>query len=192
MKKILGIIGSPRKNGNTHLLVAEILKGAQQEGVLTELLFLNQLTIRECDGCHACWISGDCSKKDDMAKVYPKIAESDVLVFGTPVYWYGPTALMKGFIDRFVYFNCPGNRGQVRGKTAAVAIPFEEESMETVLPVVTFFEQSLKYLEMELLGKVIVPGVTKKGEVAQNKDRMEEAFRLGKEIAISGGQKFAE
>lgn len=188
MQKILGIIGSPRKNGNTHLLVAEILKGAQQEGALTELLFLNDLTIRECDGCHACWINRKCAKKDDMAMIYPKIAENDVLVFGTPVYWYGPTALMKGFIDRFVYFNCPGNRGQVRGKTAAVAIPFEEERMETVLPVVTFFEQSLKYLEMELMGKVIVPGVTKKGEIAQKKDRMEEAFHLGREIAISSKQ----
>jgi multimeric flavodoxin WrbA len=183
LKKILGVVGSPRKNGNTHLLTAKILEGAQEEGAQTSLLFLNDLSIKECDGCHACWIKGKCSKKDDMSEIYLRISESDAIVFGTPVYWYGPTALMKGFIDRFVYFNCPENRSGIRGKLAALAIPFEEEKMETVVPVVSFFELSLKYLEMNLIGKIIVPGVTKKGEVIQKQDRMQEAYLLGRKLA---------
>jgi multimeric flavodoxin WrbA len=52
MKRVLGIMASPRKNGNTHLLVSKILEGASAEGAITEILFLNDLTIRECDGCH--------------------------------------------------------------------------------------------------------------------------------------------
>ena len=56
-----------------------------------------------------------------MAEVLPRLAESDALIFGTPVYWYGPTALMKAFLDRFVYFNCPQNRPQMRGKGAVLA-----------------------------------------------------------------------
>jgi multimeric flavodoxin WrbA len=183
MKKVLGIIGSPRKQGNTHLLVSRILEGARDAGAETEILFLGDLTIRECDGCHACWKGNPCNKKDDMCGIYPKIAASDVLVFGTPVYWYGPTALMKGFIDRFVYFNSPAHRGQIRGKSAVLAVPFEEESFETVAPVKTFFEKSLSFLEMNLLGSVIVPGMGNKGQIRERPDRLEEAYELGRKSA---------
>jgi putative NADPH-quinone reductase len=127
MKKILGIMGSPRRNGNTHILLTKILEGAEAEGVRGDILFLDDLTIQECNGCHACWEGKDCSKDDDMNSIYSKIIESDGIVFGTPVYWYGPTALMKGFIDRFVYFNCPENRAKIKGKPAVLAIPFEEK-----------------------------------------------------------------
>ena len=121
MKKILGVVGSPRKDGNTHILVSKILEGAEAEGVAGELLLLGELTIRQCDGCHVCWQGNACSKNDDMSELYSRIAASDAMVFGTPVYWYGPTALMKGFIDRFAYFNCPEHRPQVRGKPAVLA-----------------------------------------------------------------------
>ena len=118
-----------------------------------------------------------------MNGVYPKIVASDVIVFGTPVYWYGPTALMKGFVDRFVYFNCPENREHIRGKLAAVASPFEEESVETASLLVAFFEKCFEYLEMELVGKILAPGVTLKGEVRRRGDYLSEARDLGRVLA---------
>jgi multimeric flavodoxin WrbA len=130
---ILGVMGSPRKKGNTHILVSRILEGAEAAGDDTEVLFLGDLNIRECDGCYNCWKGRKCSKKDDMNALYPKIIGSDIIVFGTPVYWYGPTALMKCFIDRFVYFNCPEHRAKIRGKSAVLAIPFESVSAKDVL-----------------------------------------------------------
>ena len=183
MKRVLCVVGSPRKNGNTHILVDRILEGAQEEGAAGELLFLGDLNVRECDGCHVCWQGRACSKNDDMNRIYPTLAESDVIVFGTPVYWYGPTALMKGFIDRFVYFGCPQNRAYVRGKPAALAIPFEEEDLEMAAPLVTFFQKSFQYLEMELAGQVLAPGVTARGEVLEHADRLEEARELGRRLA---------
>ena len=181
-KRILGVIGSPRKKGNTHLLVSRILEGAEAEEAVTDTLFLNKLKIRECDGCHACWKGKRCSKKDDMNEVYPKIAESDIIVFGTPVYWYGPTALMKAFIDRFVYFNCPENRSKIRGKSAVIAIPYEDDSPETPQLVVAFFEKVFEYLEMHLVGKIIVPGVSRKGEILEKEEIMEEGYELGRRL----------
>jgi multimeric flavodoxin WrbA len=118
-----------------------------------------------------------------MNGVYPMIAESDAIIFGTPVYWYGPTALMKAFVDRFVYFNCPENRPQVRGKSAAIAIPYGDEFSETAEIVVAFFEKSLRYLEMNLVGKVIVPGVSARGDVLHKAESLEEAYELGKRLA---------
>jgi multimeric flavodoxin WrbA len=174
-------MGSPRRNGNTHILVEKVLAGARDAGATTEMLLLPDLTIRECDGCLACWKGKDCSKADDMNAVYPRLAQSDVFVFGTPVYWYGPTALMKAFIDRFVYFNCPGNRGKVKGKQAILVVPFEEDNLETASLVVALFQRSLAYLEMTLAGQVIVPGVGGKGDVTAKSDALQQAYRLGQQ-----------
>jgi multimeric flavodoxin WrbA len=184
LKKVLGIVGSPRRNGNTHVLVAEILRGADEGNAHTEMLFLADLKINECDGCHRCWKGMKCPKKDDMLKLYPKIIESDILLFGTPVYWYGPTALMKLLIDRFVYFNCPRNREKIRGKKAAIVAPFEDESIDTASLLLHFFEKSLAYLEMSLAGTLLVPGVTKPGEVRKKSSYMKEAYQLGQKIAL--------
>ena len=118
-----------------------------------------------------------------MNSIYPKIIESDIIVFGTPVYWYGPTALMKGFVDRFVYFNCPQNRARIKGKPAVIAVPFEEEDPETVAPLVAFFEKCFEYLQMNLVGKVIVPGVSHKGDILGKQTRLEEAYDFGKRLA---------
>jgi len=184
MKQILGIVGSPRINGNTHVLVSKILESAEKWDANGDIVFLNDLDIKECDGCHSCWKGNDCSKCDDMNNLYPKIIESDIIIFGTPVYWYGPTALMKAFLDRFMYFNCPENREKIRGKKAILAVPFEEDSIETAEPLIKMFEKSFEYLEMVLIEKIIVPGVGKKGEVLEKQEILESCYELGKNLAI--------
>jgi len=183
MTKILAVVGSPRKGGNTDVLVAKIAAGAAAAGAQVETIHLGDLQIRECDGCHACWRGRPCSKDDDMRAVYPKIAASDILLLGTPVYWYGPTALMKAFIDRFVYFNGGANRPMIRGKRAAVAVVLEETHEPTWRPVIEFFEKSLTYLEMKLAGSIVVPGVGAKGAILKQPERLEEAHRLGGMLA---------
>jgi multimeric flavodoxin WrbA len=183
MKKILGVVGSPRTGGNTDVLVSALLAGAQAGGAAVEKVMLGELKIDECTGCHACWARKPCVHNDDMAGLFEKIVASDAIVFGTPVYWYAPSALMKGFIDRFVYFNCPENRPGVRGKQAAIVVPFEETDFDTSAPVVAFFERSLAHLEMDLTARLVVPGVTRRGEVAELSERMEEARGIGRRLA---------
>jgi len=182
MANVLGIAGSPRKQGNTHLLVSHILDGAAEAGAETEAELLGDLTVRECDGCHACWHAKPCPKADDMNALYPRLARCDALVLGTPVYWYGPTALMKAFIDRLVYFNCPENRPKIAGKPVVLAIPFEEDRLDMAEPVVDFFRRCLAYLEMRLVGQILVPGVTRRGEVLDHPARLEEARQLGRSL----------
>jgi multimeric flavodoxin WrbA len=189
MGKVLGIVGSPRRNGNTHVLIEQVLAGAAARGASGETLLLGELTIRECDGCHACWAGKPCPKHDDMNEVYPQIAESSAIVLGTPVYWYGPTALMKAFLDRFCHFNCPESRKLVRGKAAALVVPFEEPDPQAASPLVAMFERSFAYLEMELVDTLLVPGVTRLGEVRDRQDVMGRARRLGEELGerLAGG-----
>lgn len=184
MIKVLAISGSPRHNGNTDLLLAKICEGAQSQSAASETLFLRELEINECDGCHACWKISRCKHRDSAAEIYRQIEESDLLIFGTPVYWYGPTGLMKTLIDRFVFFNSPDNRQKIKGKSAIVAIPFEEMAQETVQPVVDFFHLSLSYLEVELRGTIIAPGIGPKGEVLNHPEILDEAFKLGKKAVL--------
>jgi NAD(P)H-dependent FMN reductase len=181
--KVLGVVGSARKNGNTQILVQGILDGAKLAGAEVEILLLAGIELKDCDGCHACWRGNSCAKGDDMNDLYRKISESDVIVFGTPVYWYGPSGLMKCFLDRFVYFNCPTNRPQIKGKGVILAIPFEESDLGTAGPLVEMFQRSIRFLEMRHLGTILVPGVTIKGEVRKKDDVMKTASQLGREAA---------
>jgi len=183
MKRILAVVGSPRRNGNTHILVSKMAEGARAKGAAVDEIFLGELAIVECDGCHLCWKGRGCGKNDDMQAIYPRIIASDVIIFGTPVYWYGPTALMKAFIDRFVYFNCPANREKIRGKPAVIAVPFEEENLQTAKGVVEFFEKSLEHLQMSLLDKILVPGVSKKGDIRRKPESLRRAYELGDTLA---------
>jgi len=183
--RVLGIVGSPRRNGNTHSMVLKALEGAKAEGALTDILFLADMKIRECDGCHACWKGHSCSKNDDMLDIYQKIAAADAIVFGTPVYWFGPTALMKCLLDRFVYFNCPTNRIKVKGKKALLLVPFEDTDLGTAGPLVDMFQKSINYLEMELDRVILAPGLEKKGEVINDMVLMSSLHSAGRSLVVS-------
>lgn len=181
--RILGILGSPRHNGNTAALLSHILGSASANGAETEYIALGDITIRECDGCHACWRGFECVKRDDMNNVYPLIDHSDIIVFGTPVYWYGPTALMKGLIDRMVFYNCPETRQRIAGTRAVLVIPFEESDIKKAAPTVSIFEMSLGYLGIPIIETLIVPGVTLRGEVRDRPEFMERAEAIGERLA---------
>lgn len=182
-RHLLGLIGSPRRGGSTELLVQAVLAAAEDAQAHTHAVRLGDLTIGECDGCHACWKGKVCPRHDDMNSLYGDIAAADAIVFGTPVYWYGPTALMKALVDRLVYFNCPQNRPLVRGKQAALVVPFEEDDPNAADLLLAMFCKSFEYLEMEFAGAVLVPGVTRKGEAASRPDVLAEAAALGRLLA---------
>ena len=182
MSTVLGIVGSPRKQGNTYAMVSQMLAGAAAQGANTEMVFLGDLTIKECTGCHVCWRGNPCSKRDDMNALYERLNQADALVLGTPVYWYGATALMKGFVDRLVYYSCLANHALISGKPALVAIPFEETEAETVAPVVQFFEKSLGYLGLHLNACLTAGGLAEVGAAAMNVALMQKAYAQGAEL----------
>lgn len=98
--KIVGIVGSKRKKGNTATLVSEALNAAKNEGIDTEIVYLGDYNIKGCFGCEKCKYSYTCIIKDDMQKIYPKIIEADGIILGSPTYFYNITSDMKAFIER--------------------------------------------------------------------------------------------
>jgi multimeric flavodoxin WrbA len=102
--KILGISGSPRKNGVTVAMLETTLGAAMGEGAETELFSVAGKNIQGCDGCWACTTTGKCHIQDDMQELYEKMLAADGIIFGTPVYFYGMTAQAKAVMDRSILF----------------------------------------------------------------------------------------
>ena len=98
--KVIGICGSPRKGGNTELMIKNALKRATEVGANTALILSSERKIELCDGCLECENTGKCHIKDDMQEIYRKILDCDAIIFSSPVYWNNVTPQMKNFIDR--------------------------------------------------------------------------------------------
>ena len=105
--KILGIGGSPRKNGNTDILLNEAINGAKRSDVNAEILYLRDFNISYCLGCFSCIKKGECAIKDDMTIVKDKMIESDGIMFATPVYFWSMSGQMKVFLDRTMPLRFP-------------------------------------------------------------------------------------
>jgi len=102
MKKILVFNGSPRPSGNTAHLLTAFTRGLEENGVIPELFHPHKLNIKECKGCLRCNVLKRCSiAGDDWAELSVKIVDSDVLVFGSPIYFHHLPASMKKLLDRF-------------------------------------------------------------------------------------------
>jgi multimeric flavodoxin WrbA len=98
--KVLGLFGSPRKGGNTELLLEEALRGAEEEGAEVERVYLARFTVSPCRACHGCDRSGQCVIQDDMQALYPKILGAEVIFLASPIYFYSITAWSKMVVDR--------------------------------------------------------------------------------------------
>lgn len=181
--KLLAILGSPRKGGNTDILTERLLNGAHSVRIETDSIALRSLKVAPCIGCEKCWqINGyPCAFKDDMP--YDAIAAADVLVFATPVYWYAPTALMKAFIDRLVPLNRPQGRGMIDGKQAILVTAYEEEGPAAAEPLVRMFELSFSYLGLDFADLLIVDGVGPRGAVLEKPEALLKAEEIGRRLA---------
>lgn len=181
--KILAVVGSPRKGGNTDLLMDSLIQGAREAGAEVERVFISDLDVNPCDNCDVCKSTGECIQEDDMTPLYDKLLESDVWVLGTPIYWWGPSAQLKAFIDRW-YGIGDAQRQQLKGKKAALVAPFEDSDPATARHVVGMMHDIFDYLKMEYLGQVLATA-KQRGEIAGNPAAIEEARALGRRIAAA-------
>ena len=102
--KVLGIVCSPRKGGNTEILVEEALASAREAGAGTEIVLVADKNIAPCDGCGTCFETRVCKIKDDMQPIFQQMEAADAIVFGTPVYFHNVTAQAKAIMDRTFVF----------------------------------------------------------------------------------------
>ena len=187
--KILGIVCSPRKKGNTEVLVKEVLDSAHKHGAEIEVITICDYAIAPCDGCESCESTGKCKIEDDMQGIYAKLLAYDGIVVGSPVYYWGVTAQAKAMIDRtFVFRKERRLRNKVAGavvvaRDTGASAAFSQLSdffnLHRMIPARSIGPRTVEELARERGGGVIAYA-DKRGEVSENKKAMAEAQSLGK------------
>ena len=175
---ILILSGSPRKGGNTDLLVEAFVKGASQKHHV-EIVSVHDYKVNPCMGCNACVRNEQhtCVQKDDMSLIYEKMSQADMLVIASPVYFYGLSAQLKAVIDRF--HNPIRNSFPV--KKMALLLVGAASLPELFDAILTEYNLCLNFFNIEDAGKVLVRGVKDKGDI-QNTNALNEAFDLGEKV----------
>jgi multimeric flavodoxin WrbA len=171
---ILILSGSPRKDGNTELLAEAFAKGAAEHHHV-EIVSVRDYKVNPCLGCNACFKTDRiCAQKDDMATIYEKIGQADMLVIASPVYFYGISAQLKAVIDRL---HNP-IRDTFNIKKMALLLVGAATLPELFNAILAEYNLCLKFFNMEDAGKVLVRGVKDKGDI-NNTEALNEAYRLG-------------
>jgi len=187
--RVLGLFGSPRRGGNTEILLEEALKGAEKEGAKVERLYLSDFTLTPCKECHGCDRTGNCVILDDMQKIYPRLLEADIVILASPIFFYGVTAWAKALIDRSQAFWARkyllkdpslGKEGKKRkGFFISVGATKGPRVFDgAVLTVKYFFD----VLNAEYVGDLVFRGVEAKGDIFKHPEALPQAFEAGKRL----------
>ena len=175
---ILILSGSPRKGGNTDLLVEAFVKGASQK-YNVEVVSVHDYKVNPCMGCNACFKSdgNTCAQKDDMPQIYEKAALADMLVIASPVYFYGLSAQLKSIIDRF---HNP-IRDTFHIKKMALLLVGAATLPELFDSILAEYQLCLNFFKLEDSGKVLARGCKDKGDI-NHSGYLDEALKLGERI----------
>jgi len=182
-KKILVLNGSPRKKGNTSLLIEAFTEGVESSGNNVTTFFLEEMNIRGCKGCFGGGKDpqSPCVQKDDMEKIYPVYEQSDLIVLASPMYYWSFSGQLKCAFDRLFavaektsdYSNPP--------KDCILLMAAEGTEKSNLEPVEHYYNVLLKHLGWSNKGLIIAGGVMNPGDIEKHPS-LDEARTLGKSI----------
>lgn len=153
--KIVVLEGSPNKNGSSNLLAVEFIRGAKENGHSVQVVDAAHEDIHPCTGCIYCGYEGPCVQKDDVSRIRQAILEADMIVFVTPLYYYGMSAQLKTLIDRFCAFN--GSIQSKRMKSALLSVAWNDDNW-TFEALEVHYKTLVRYLNLTDMGMVLGTG----------------------------------
>lgn len=176
--KIVVLTGSPHKNGTSNTLVDEFIKGAEEKGHEVTRFDTAFLKVHPCIGCDHCGMNGPCVFNDDMPNILDTILDSDMIVFATPVYYFGFSSQIKSVIDRFYSRN-----GKIQSKhLKSVFIITAWNNDDVVMSgIKKHIDILIDYLNLENIGMILAKGYGYVGSSLEEKYK-KEAYELGKQI----------
>jgi len=202
---LMAIIGSPRKGGNTEVLVDQVIQGVKsRRHTEVEKFFVVDKKIEPCTGCMSCVFpspgTGRCVIDDDMNALLMRMEGCDAFIFGSPNHMRTISAPLLNFLTRMlpllvfkVHYDDRGNRiggemsSRIQGKKAAVVVSQGEPFFCSSL-VYEVLENNLNDFRLQRAGSIISMGNGDKGEVAHKKDELTRAFDLGVHLATVTGE----
>lgn len=176
--KIVVLQGSPNKKGSTFILADCFRQGAEDAGHTVEMIDVAHAKIHPCTGCIHCGYEGPCVQKDDVEEIRKKILGADMLVFATPLYYYGMSAQLKTLIDRFCAFNSSMQRKHMKSVLLTVAWNSDSWTFEALE---AHYKTLVRYLNLTDMGMVLgygcgAPSMTEHSKFPQ------QAYQLGNRL----------
>jgi len=179
--KVVAFNGSPRKNGNTAILISHIFQELKREGIKTELIQLSKKKIHGCIACYRCFKNKDrrCAVQDDSANEYiEKMVEADGIILASPVYFWDITPELKALIDRAGFVSL-ANGGMYINKVGAGVVALRRAGAVHALDSINHFFLGA---QMILVGRCIGVG-RDKGDVEKDEEGIQTAALLARRIA---------
>jgi multimeric flavodoxin WrbA len=180
MKKVLAILGSPRKNGNSATLAHRAIEGVCEAGGQCEAFWLHGMSIRPCQACDACRRQSEkrCVQKDDMQTLYDALEQADALLLASPVYMFTMSAQLKLFMDR-----CYAVPDALKGKRVGVVLAYggDDETDSGAIHAMRAIEDNYAYQGAEVMG-IVHGSADLPGEIAANAGVMDAAYALGRAL----------
>ena len=187
----MAINGSPRRGGNTELLLGELIRGAESKRAATLTIILNNLNISPCQHCDACLLTGQCRIQDDMQMVYRQLESADRIVLASPLHFMSLTAQTKVMVDRCQVIwarkyrlKIPplGERRERRGFFLSVGGRKVTDGFEAArVTVKTLF----RTIDVEYAGELFFPGVDERGAILKNPEALPAAYLAGQRLVES-------
>jgi multimeric flavodoxin WrbA len=186
--QVLGVGGSPRKNGNSDILLNRIVKGVSESKVDARVIYLREIQYQGCIGCEKCRNDQICTGlTDGMSLVYPYILEARGLVLVSPTHNYNITSWMKAFIDRlYCFYHFDDNRPRGwrsrlagQGRKAVLGAVCEQEKSSDMGFTLDAMRYPLEALGYEIFREIPVFGIFDSGKIKEEDEVLAEAEKLG-------------
>lgn len=176
--KIILLEGSPNKHGSSNMLAEHFKRGAEEAGHSVEIIDTAHADIHPCTGCIHCGYEGPCVQKDDVGQIRKKILDADMLVFVTPLYYYGMSAQLKTMIDRFCAFNSSIQRRHMKSALLTAVWNSDDWTFEALE---AHYKTLVRYLNLQDMGMVLgygcgTPSMTERSAFPK------QAYLLGKRL----------
>jgi multimeric flavodoxin WrbA len=185
--KVVGISGSPRRSGNSEILLNRALEGARLAGARVRKVILNELSFKPCQECGGCARTGVCVIKDGMEDIYKLLESADAVIISTPIFFASVSAQTKMMIDRFqcsweAKYNLKkiGRSKARKGILISVAGSHRKDYFENARGIIKAFFATL---DIEYSDELFLGGIDKKAEIDRDEKALDRAFALGQEIA---------
>ena len=189
MKKVIGIFGSPRKDGNSDILLNSAIQGAEANGINIEKIIIRDLHIAPCNSCGGCMESGVCVIGDDMQKIYPKLVEMDGIIVASPIYFMGVSAQLKAFIDRCQAFwarkymlHLPIRAGGRTAKGFFIETAARNTGEDLFTGAVKTIKAFFHVLDTRYTGDILCTGLEEKGTANSRQELLQRAFDAGNHL----------
>ena len=190
--RVLGIAGSPRRGGNTDMLLSEVMRGAASQGAEVKTITLSQLNIAPCQHCDGCLETGRCKVEDDMQMVYDELGRADRIVLASPVHFMGVTAQAKAMIDRCQALWAKKYRlkllplGDERERKGLFISVGGRKVANLFQPALATVKSLFRTLNITYAGELLFPGIDEKGAIAKHPDALRQAFLAGQRLVQDG------